>query len=342
LAIEPPPGSFSWISGQYVRELSPKEGEVTGSNVLVRIGTPVNESLRDYPQIKLSQGDRVSIIERATSGQGKLAQVWYKIHPPQGEKRYVHGQYVRAADGSRSRHASVGAAGRPGPAHADPANDDEDATGQAHAIPARKLDDSRRSTTAEPSSPAELLNRAEAAYRTEMQKELGSRDFSAARRLYRQAAESTGDEQHHWKASKRQEEIEEQEQHQAKLEEFRRLLRRSKQREETLLSMSRKRQEEGKPAAQRFDGSGVLRKSSVQIDGKQSFVLLSPQGGIRYYVTAAPGLDLSEHLDQTVAVRGTTSYRREIRAQHILVQEVMPIEIPREARAKSPRPPSEP
>src|SRR5262245_13237643 len=43
VAIQPPADSFSWISGQHVREITPTEAEVVGDRVNVRVGTLINE-----------------------------------------------------------------------------------------------------------------------------------------------------------------------------------------------------------------------------------------------------------------------------------------------------------
>jgi hypothetical protein len=70
-----------------------------------------------------------------------------------------------------------------------------------------------------------------------------------------------------------------------------------------------------------------LRRSTAIIDGKPAYVLLSPQGGIRYYVSPSPGIDLNRYLDKVVAVRGPSSYRMEVRAQHITVRDLTVIEV---------------
>jgi hypothetical protein len=65
------------------------------------------------------------------------------------------------------------------------------------------------------------------------------------------------------------------------------------------------------------------------LDGKPAFVLVGPQGGIRYYVTPSAGVDFSKYVDQLVAVKGPVTYRVEVRAQHIVVRDIVTIEIGR-------------
>ena len=95
LAIKPPQDSFSWVSGQYVRQTSPTEGVITGDNVNVRVGTLISEDIRDIVQVSLSRGARVHIIERKKFTQGALTQEWFKIAPPPAEVRWVHGSYIQ-------------------------------------------------------------------------------------------------------------------------------------------------------------------------------------------------------------------------------------------------------
>src|SRR3990172_8486784 len=85
LAIQPPPDSFSWVSGEFVRETSPTEGEIAGDSVNVRVGTPLSEDLREKVGVTLKRGDRVQILGRKTTGQGPLAKLWYKIVPTKNE-----------------------------------------------------------------------------------------------------------------------------------------------------------------------------------------------------------------------------------------------------------------
>jgi hypothetical protein len=364
LAIKPPDGSFSWISGECVREVGNSEIEVTKDNVLVRIGTPIDPRQRDSWQLKVNRGTRFQMIERSTSGQGQLTHVWYKIPPPTGEVRYVKAQFVRPADGHRPTARPEPAMTPPRPPRA--TMDDTDPTevskhaGEADEprvlAPRRpsvadgdaEADDhvQRRLAPANqfPNAPRGRLDRAQAAYREMMKKPLIDRNIESVRTLFEQAAKSAQTDTDHVIIAQKLEDLESQAERQGRLAELDRLLRKAKQRDESLLSMSKRRPtadaestdetETAPPAAaapppSRFDGSGVLRKSSVMIDGKPAYVLASPYGGIRCYVTPAPGVDLRKYLDQIVAVRGPVNYREEVRHHHILVRDITPVEVKR-------------
>jgi uncharacterized protein YgiM (DUF1202 family) len=89
LAIRPPVGSFSWVSTRFLRPLKNGLGEVTGEDVVSRVGTRFS-NVRDAIQVRLEKGERVELLEEQTS-QG---QSWYKIAPPAGEFRWISASYV--------------------------------------------------------------------------------------------------------------------------------------------------------------------------------------------------------------------------------------------------------
>ncbi len=96
--MAPPPGSFSWIRAEHVRQTGPKAGQVIADNVVVRVGSSFGDETRNVEQVRLSKGDVVAIIEKKTveSEQGPLA--LFKIQPPKGEYRWIAGQDVSAAN----------------------------------------------------------------------------------------------------------------------------------------------------------------------------------------------------------------------------------------------------
>ncbi len=333
LGIEPPADSFDWISGQYLREIAPGEGEVTGDRVNVRIGTPINEGLRDASPVQLSRGDRVRIIERKTFGQPPLAQLWYKVVPPKGDVRWAKADFLRRA-GDRDpleRASAAGPAARVGLPRGErgAAERPGEEAGAEEVEPPDGADE-----TDEPqpgAAPQGALEKAEAAFAAAMRKQLFDRDFAAARALYQQAARSaTGAEQA--LIRRRLLDIQAEDAKKAKFSELDRLIQESKRRDSVLLSMSRPKAtpDQGQPAL--YDGSGVLRKSAMTIDGKPAYVLVDPQGGVRYYLTAGPAIDLAEYLGKVVAVRGPVHFRSELRGQHIFVRDVTPIDMSREPR----------
>ncbi|MEX0702757.1 MAG: SH3 domain-containing protein [Planctomycetales bacterium] len=98
--IAPPPGSFSWIRAEYVRQTGPTSGEVTANNVVVRVGSEFGDT-RDVEQRHLNIGDSVEIVgEETVPGDGASIRM-HKIKPPQGEWRWIAGQYAVPIDRDR-------------------------------------------------------------------------------------------------------------------------------------------------------------------------------------------------------------------------------------------------
>ena len=343
LAIRPPEGSFSWVSGQFVRQIGPDEGEIMGQNVNVRVGTLLSERLRDTVQVQLTAGTVVKILQTKTFNHGPLAQTWHKIAPPADEVRWVHGRFIQRSDGRAALSMQLGAgAGTVGPSGPralgsigsgrQPASrwtasyysGPSPVSGSGPVEPPVSSENSKSQQRTQPSS-GELLQRAEAVYAEVLRHELRERDLDSLSQLFQQAALEARSQAAIQLIGRRLEAIERQKQRQAKLGRFERIVRRSRQRDQELLSRLRHRRIA--PAQSRFDGNGVLRKSAVQIDGESAFVLVGPQGGLRYYVTPATGLELGSYLGQRIAVRGVKRYRPELRQHHIVVREIVPISL---------------
>ena len=95
--IGPPPGSFSWIRAEYVRKLDANRGVLTANNVVVRVGSAMEDVL-DVEQVRLSTDDLVEIVgEQTLSFDGQPVRM-YKIKPPQGEYRWIPGRFVTPVD----------------------------------------------------------------------------------------------------------------------------------------------------------------------------------------------------------------------------------------------------
>lgn len=333
LAIEPPEGSFSWICAGdgdkvYVREINSTEGELVANNVQVRIGTIQDERLRECSQISLKRGDRIHILNKKTSGQGPLTKIWYKILPPPGEVRYVSGQYVQPISGRRATQRSASAGPTPKPRETSTEGGvPPSSQKRAETKPDAELDDAMPSRSTKDNSPGGVLDRANAAYKEMMKQKIADRDVDRVLALYEQAAEWAKTDTDRALIAQRIEELEEQQERKATFAEFDRLYRKSKERDKALLEIPRKKEDAPEPAPPRYDASGILRRSTAIIDGKPAYVLVSPQGGIRYYVTPSPGVDLKKHLDQVVAVRGPASYRTEVRAHHITIRDITTLDL---------------
>ncbi len=89
-AVRPPAGSFSWIFGRHVRLGTAADGELVAEieqeEVASRIGSRLS-SHRNAVQVRLKKGELLHVI-----GEEQLnGETWYKVSPPAGEFRWVHG-----------------------------------------------------------------------------------------------------------------------------------------------------------------------------------------------------------------------------------------------------------
>ena len=92
-AIRPPEGSFSWVAAEFIEPTGEHTGIIRGNQVNARVGTHFSD-LRDAVQVKLDEGEAVDIIERRTLLTAGRETAWYKIHPPAGEFRWIHGKHL--------------------------------------------------------------------------------------------------------------------------------------------------------------------------------------------------------------------------------------------------------
>jgi uncharacterized protein YgiM (DUF1202 family) len=109
--IVPPPGSFSWISTQYVSINldNPTMGVVTGDNVGVYAGSDIVEPMHSTSkQVPMNRGQTVKLLSEEKDD-------YYKIAPPQGAYLWVSSQFVQAPSVpvGRSPVGDVSAALRP-------------------------------------------------------------------------------------------------------------------------------------------------------------------------------------------------------------------------------------
>jgi uncharacterized protein YgiM (DUF1202 family) len=87
--IVPPPGSFSWISGEYVEvdAADPRTGVVTGNAVPVYVGSPDTEVIHSTKELQINRGEKVKLL-------GEKKDNYYKIAPPSGAYRWVSTRYT--------------------------------------------------------------------------------------------------------------------------------------------------------------------------------------------------------------------------------------------------------
>ncbi|MDA8744236.1 hypothetical protein N9N28_06345 [Rubripirellula amarantea] len=100
LGIRPPEGSFSWIPAEAVEvDGSGDQGTVVEDASIVWIGTQLGQARKYGWQVRLYEGEPVTIIGRSERDGPDGPQLWYRIVPPSGEFRFVHrSEIVRTAE----------------------------------------------------------------------------------------------------------------------------------------------------------------------------------------------------------------------------------------------------
>jgi len=116
LAIRPPKGSFSWVSARFLEPAVDGLAVCTHDRIAARVGSRFS-SIRDVIQVRLNAAETVEVLGEKAPGTASDAREWYKIAPPSGEFRWVHGKYTHRQDGARTAASSPAAKG----GEADPA-----------------------------------------------------------------------------------------------------------------------------------------------------------------------------------------------------------------------------
>ncbi len=94
-AVRPPAGSYSWMAGRFLEFVESDDpnvrlAKITGSRVAARVGGTLAKT-RDVIAVRLSRGELVEVLGSDKTGSKK----WYKIAPPAGEFRWIHGRYIQ-------------------------------------------------------------------------------------------------------------------------------------------------------------------------------------------------------------------------------------------------------
>lgn len=88
LAIEPPPGSFSWINVKFIAmSAQQKSAEVIADDVPIRVGSSLSNEPPSVERFKLKRGAQVIILDqnKVHNDEGD----WLPIVPPPQELRYI-------------------------------------------------------------------------------------------------------------------------------------------------------------------------------------------------------------------------------------------------------------
>lgn len=355
-ALRPTQQSFSWVSAEFLKPTEDGLAEITGDNVVVRVGSEFSD-VRDVIQIHLSRGEEVEVREAKRIGSGPAAQTWYKISPPAGEFRWVHGKYVdrdlkqteadrrtpsrnrlipdAENDSSASRRAehteSLRRDGRDydrriddGIAPLEEASDaDHEATDASAAQDSRDHEDAH--TVGTRSQRQAALDREIDELNLALSKMVAEEptiwSFDELRTQAEAALERGSTAIQRGRARLILSKIDRFEGVKQRMAQFEKAVSETERLD--IMASSRARRTGAGP---RFDGVGRLARVQSRSPGVPSYALTDPSGAVRYYVTPAPGVNLQRYVGREIGVSGGSGYIPELKGRSVTAQRVMPLD----------------
>ena len=89
--VRPPRDSFCWVIAEAIDlRRGQNVGTVIEDKTVAWIGTQLGRARKYRWQVRMSEGEEVTIISRSEREGPEGPQLWYRIVPPSGEFRWVH------------------------------------------------------------------------------------------------------------------------------------------------------------------------------------------------------------------------------------------------------------
>jgi SH3-like domain-containing protein len=337
-AIRPVEGSFAWVSSRFLKPTEDHLAVITEDGVQARVGSQFSD-IRDVVQVRLQKGEVVELLEAPPRGPARAENAWVKIAPPSGEFRWISNKYLDPEyphDGVRVAPLKRKDSHRPDDEAADAASDSSSPINPAAAI-------------ADDDSPHTKSMRSRSLSAHEFQAELDRIELELSLMVIEEPSVWSFDG-----LRARTDALLDQAQTAVERGRARLLASRIarfddiKQRQDAVLAMrsdtdrtarllSRLRPKDADDTATRaakfevdgrFDGVGQLTQVVSPKAGAPRFALVDERGEVRYYVTAAPGVNLHNYIGRQVGVTGTRGYIPEQHASHIMARHVTPLEGP--------------
>jgi hypothetical protein len=356
--IAPPPGSFSWVPAKYVQKTDPARGTITTNNVVVRVGS-FESDIREIFQQKLSRGDDVQILDEKTlepDGGSGAAELWLKIRPPRGEWRWISGQAVAPpqmpSDGGAGEDPFDGSSRSPAKRLSPPvprADDDGPSFEKPIADPASReyLESESRAASLEtrplvrkqskPSAAGrnrkqeavlDELDRLDARFRSILDKPSLEWDFGQLAGDYRALRTQTDNSNIEQMIDTRLDRIARYEKTRGEDQELARFREEIEQRDAELAELQRRQEAQLSSLRQpRFDGAGIIDRSSLDRRGAPRYVLLAPGGRVLAYLAPGPGINLEVWLGRQTGVYGRRLYHPDLKADLITVNRLAPVRL---------------
>jgi hypothetical protein len=330
-AIRPVEGSFTWVSGRFLKPTKHRLAVVTEENVAARVGSRFGD-VRDVIQVRLHRDEVVEVIQ--SPHDDGHSSPWYKIAPPAGEFRWVSAKYLDSEnprEGLRRRHADRREAEPPDEQYAEDLPrrrryEPSDAAGQSllarSAMP--------RGTTAKEFQ--EELERIELELSVMVIDAPTTWSFDSLLERTNVLLDESQTAVERGRARQLANKI-------ARFEDIKRrqeetlAMRDRIDRDSRIYARLRPPDEDRQPAAERleidgrFDGVGQLARVPESTTGAPRYVLMDRRGDVRCYVTPAPGVRLENYIGQDVGITGSRNgYLIDQHANHIIARHITPLD----------------
>jgi SH3-like domain-containing protein len=332
-AIRPVEGSFTWVSGRFLKPTKHNLAVVTEEGVAARVGSKFGDT-RDVVQVRLHKDEVVEVLE-APRGDGHGGSQWYKIAPPAGEFRWVSSKYLDTEyprDGLRRRHAEPR---EPEP----PVERTAEASRHRYREPSDAAGESLLARSAMPRgmTPKEFqdeLERVELELTVMLIEDPKTWSFESLWERANVLLDQSRTAVERGRARQLAGKI-------TKFEDI-------KQRQEAVLAMRdhtdrdsrfyarlrpRDDIDEGRSPAERleidgrYDGVGQLEQVQSPKTGAPRYALVDRSGDVRCYVTPAPGVRLQNYVGREVGITGSRSgYLIDQHANHLIARHITPLE----------------
>ncbi|MEN6558165.1 MAG: SH3 domain-containing protein [Thermoguttaceae bacterium] len=339
-AIRPIDGSFTWVSGRFLKPTENNLAVVTEDNVSARVGSRFSD-VRDVVQVRLRKGEVVELLNPPSRGTSWTENAWFKIAPPSGEFRWVSAKYLDRdypRDGMRKTPQEREFSGR---GAAEDRAEPLDPSGPPR-IPAAALGDGYAGESDR--EPMPRRGRARSLTPEEYEAEL--------QRIELELSVMAAQTPDHWSFDAMRERTNQLlDQAQTAVERgHARLLANKiarfddlKQRQEAVWALRDETDRDNRLYARlrpkdgdlldatveldgRFDGVGRLTQVVSPKRGTPRYALMDEAGKVRCYVTPTPGVNLRNYLGRQVGVTGTRGFMSEQHAGHIMARHVTPLE----------------
>jgi hypothetical protein len=297
VAIKPPPGSFSWVNARFVK----RRGQYLG-DVIAPADTPVpvkpgSSETDQEPNVEIAKVERGTIVTVLDEPKYTSTDAWLPIAPTPREVRYVRADALKRPDTMPAMPPQSPAgpgSGREGSLAAPSSTQALAVQAMQHVEAARRLLEEAIDRTVDPAQKTQYLTWLKglpatpaglAADRTFVQGAAGLPGQTVSL-----TGASSGPATAMFNSSVNPKVFE----------------RSDAPPQEQSRGPGPVKETAGRP---QWSGWGVLRKSAIQKDGRQMYVLVDGDGRPLVYAAAEPGKSLERYVGSTVCLYGPIAYR---------------------------------